>query len=282
MEGPKKTVKRIFARELEFGVVDQGQGTPIVFVHGFPLSHAMWNAQIPVFAAEHRVIVPDLRGFGDSVDTEGTVSMEDFADDIAAILDDLKVSEPIVLCGLSMGGYIAFQFVRKYRRRLRGLVLCDTRASADTADVVENRLKTAKLVIESGTQAVADVMLPKAFGRKTYSERPEVVEAVRNMIISSDPTGVAAASRGMAVRPDMTSLLPTIDVPTLVIVGDDDALTPVDEMRRMAEAIPGAQLKVIPDAGHVTPLENPAVFNALLAKFLNDRSVATGRTRVGP
>lgn len=263
-------MKRVFTRELEFGVVDQGQGKPIVFVHGFPLSHAMWNAQIPVFAAKHRVIVPDLRGFGDSVDTEGTVSMEDFADDIAAILDDLKISEPFVLCGLSMGGYIAIQFIRKYRQRLRGLVLCDTRASADTPEVVENRHKIAKLVIERGTQAVADAMLPKAFGPKTYAERPEVVEAVRTMMIASDPTGVAAASRGMAVRTDMTKLLPSIDMPTLVLVGADDVLTPVDEMRRMAEAIPNAQLKVIPDAGHVTPLENPTVFNSLLAQFLEE------------
>ena len=263
-------MKRVFARELEFGVVDQGEGSPIVFVHGFPLSHAMWNAQIPVFAAEHRVIAPDLRGFGQSVDTDGTVSMEDFADDLAAILDFLKVREPIVLCGLSMGGYIAFHFVRKYRERLCGLVLCDTRASADVPEVVENRLRIAKLVIESGTQPVADAMLPKAFAPKTYADRPEVVEAVRAMMIASDPTGVAAASRGMAVRPGMTDLLPKIDLPTLVVVGADDALTPVDEMRRMAAGIPHAQFKVIPDAGHLAPLENPLVFNATLANWMRD------------
>lgn len=261
-------MKRVFARNLEFGVVDQGQGSPIVFVHGFPLNHAMWNSQIPIFAERHRLIVPDLRGFGDSVDTEGTVSMEDFADDLAAILDDLAVREPVVLCGLSMGGYIALQFVRKYRPRLRGLVLCDTRASADVPEVVENRLRIAKLAIESGTQPVADAMLPKAFGPKTYAERPQVVEAVRGMMISSDPTGVAAASRGMAVRPDMTQLLPKIDVPTLVVVGADDVLTPVDEMRRMSQAIPGAQFHIVPEAGHLSPLENPIVFNAVLARFL--------------
>jgi 3-oxoadipate enol-lactonase len=263
-------MKRVFARELRFGVVDQGQGSPLVFVHGFPLNHSMWNRQIPVFAAQHRVIVPDLRGFGESVDTEGTVSMEDFADDLAAILDDLRVAEPVVLCGLSMGGYIALQFVRKYRQRLRGLVFCDTRASADVPEVVENRLRIAKLVIESGTQPVAEAMLPKAFSPKTYSDRPEVVEALRAMMISSDPTGVAAASRGMAVRPDMTQLLPSIDLPTLVVVGADDVLTPVDEMRRMAEAIPRARFHIIPDAGHLTPLENPSVFNARLASFVDE------------
>lgn len=261
-------MKRVFARELEFGVVDQGHGDPLVFVHGFPLSHAMWNAQIPVFANEHRVIAPDLRGFGSSVETEGTVSMEDFADDLAAILDFLQVREPVVLCGLSMGGYIAWQFVRKYRSRLRGLVLCDTRARADTPEVVENRLKVASVVIENGLQPVAETMLPKALGPKTFADRPEVIDAVRGMMLSSDPSGVAAASRGMATRHDMTQLLPTIDLPTLVIVGSDDALTPVDEMRGMAAAIPGAQFQVIPDAGHLAPLENPAVFNAALADFL--------------
>ncbi|HEV3344104.1 MAG TPA: alpha/beta fold hydrolase [Pirellulales bacterium] len=262
-------MKQIFARELEFGVVDQGEGSPLVFVHGFPLNHSMWNAQIPVFASRQRVIAPDLRGFGASVDTEGTVSMEDFADDLAAILDDLHVHQPVVLCGLSMGGYIAFHFVRKYRQRLRGLVLCDTRASADVPEVVENRLRIAKLVIESGTQPVAEAMLPKAFSPKTFADRPEVVEAVRGMMISSDPTGVAAASRGMAVRPDMTPLLATIDLPTLVVVGADDGLTPVEEMRRMASAIPAAQFKIIPEAGHLSPLENPPVFNATLASFLD-------------
>jgi 3-oxoadipate enol-lactonase len=263
-------MKRVFARKLEFGVVDQGQGSPLVFVHGFPLNHAMWNSQIPVFAAKYRVIVPDLRGFGESVDTEGTVSMEDFADDLVAILDDLRVQQPVVLCGLSMGGYIALQFVRKYRPRLRALVLCDTRASADVPEVVENRLRIAKLAIESGTQPVADAMLPKAFGPKTFADRPQVVEAVRAMMISSDPTGVAAASRGMAVRPDMTQLLPTIDLPTLVVVGADDVLTPVDEMRRMAEKIPGAQFQIVPEAGHLSPLENPLVFNAALGNFLDE------------
>jgi 3-oxoadipate enol-lactonase len=263
-------MKRVIVNELEFGVVDQGTGSPLVLVHGFPLSHAMWNAQIPVFAAEHRVIAPDLRGFGSSVDTDGTVTMEEFADDLAAILDSLGVEQPLVLCGLSMGGYIALQFVRKYSSRLRGLVLCDTRASADVPEVVENRLKIARLVIESGTQPVAEAMLPKAFGPKTYTDRPEVVEAVRSMMIASDPSGVAAASRGMATRPDMTALLPTIGVPTLVVVGADDALTPVEEMRRMAEAIPQARFKVVPDAGHLTPMESPLVFNATLAEFLDE------------
>ena len=262
-------MKRVFVNKLEFGVVDQGSGSPLVFLHGFPLSHAIWNAQIPVFAGEHRVIAPDLRGFGASVDTEGTVTMEDFADDVAAVLDSLDAREPVILCGLSMGGYIALQFVRKYRSRLRGLVLCDTRASADVPEVVENRLKIARLAVENGTQAVAEAMLPKAFGPKTFTDRPEVIEAVRSMMLASDPSGVAAASRGMAVRPDMTALLPSIDLPTLVVVGADDMLTPVDEMRRMAEAIPNSLCNIVPEAGHLAPLENPIVFNATLADFLD-------------
>lgn len=262
-------MKRVFARNLEFGVLDQGQGMPVLFVHGFPLNHTMWNAQLPVFAERYRVIAPDLRGFGSSVDTEGAVSMEDFADDLAAILDHLQVREPMVYCGLSMGGYIAWQFVRKYRQRLRGLVLCDTRAAADTPEAAAGRLKMAEQVIADGTQPVAESMVSKALSPRSMSERPEVVAAVKGMILSSDPTGVAAAQRGMANRPDASDQPGQIDLPTLVMVGADDALTPVEEMRRIAGEIPQARLVVIPDAGHLSPMENPQAFNAALAEFLN-------------
>lgn len=262
-------MKRVFARHLEFGVVDQGRGAPILFVHGFPLNHAMWNAQLPVFAERHRVIAPDLRGFGASVDTEGTVSMEEFADDLAAILDELQVREPIVYCGLSMGGYIGWQFIRKHRQRLRGLVACDTRAAADSPNAAADRLKTAEQVIANGTQPLADGMLAKALSSRSMTERPEVVAAVRGMILSSDPTGVAAAQRGMAARPDANEMLGGIDLPTLVVVGADDALSPVAEMRGIAAAIPQARLVVVPDAGHLSPLENPRAFNAALAEFLD-------------
>lgn len=262
-------MKRIFARSLEFGVVDQGHGPPVLLVHGFPLNHTMWNGQLPVFAERHRVIAPDLRGFGSSVDTEGTVSMEDYADDLADILDSLQVREPVVYCGLSMGGYIGWQFVRKYRQRLRGLVLCDTRAAADAPEVAGGRIKMAEQVIADGTQPVADGMVSKALSPRTMSERPEVVSAVKGMILSSDPTGVAAAQRGMAARPDVTHQLGQLDLPTLVIVGSDDSLTPVAEMRGIAEAIPGARFVVIPDSGHLSPLENPQAFNAALAEFLD-------------
>ena len=262
-------MKRVFARNLEFGVVDQGQGSPLLFVHGFPLNHSMWNAQLAVFAEQHRVIAPDLRGFGSSVDTEGAVSMEDYADDLAAILDELAVPGPVVYCGLSMGGYIGWQFIRKYRQRVRGLVLCDTRAAADMPQAAAARLKMAEEVIADGTQAMAEGMLSKALSPRSITERPEVVAAVKSMILSSDPTGVAAAQRGMAARPDASSQLPQIDVPTLVVVGNDDALSPVAEMRRIAETIPSARLVVIPDAGHLSPLENPQAFNHALADFLN-------------
>jgi 3-oxoadipate enol-lactonase len=261
-------MKRVLARGLEFGVVDQGEGPPLLFVHGFPLNHAMWNAQVPVFATDHRVLVPDLRGFGQSVDTDGTVTMEDFADDLAAILDRLVVREPVVYCGLSMGGYIAWPFVRKYRQRLRGLVLCDTRSVADSPEGVEGRLKLAELVIREGASAAAAAMLPKALAGKTRDGRPEIVDAVRSMMLSADPTGVAAALRGMAVRPDVSEQLRAIDLPTLVVVGADDVVSPVEEMRGIAAAIPGAKFVVIPDAAHLTPVENPGAFNEALAGFL--------------
>ena len=261
-------MKKIPIRGSEFAVFDEGDGPPLLFVHGFPLDHAMWRDQLAEFAAEYRVIAPDLRGFGSSEVGDVAVTMEQFADDLAAALDALGVTEPVTLIGLSMGGYVAWQFLRKYRRRLRAMVLCDTRAAADSPDAAENRLKVAETVLADGTEALARAMVPKLFGKQTIRARPAVVDAVRNVILQANPQGVAAAQRAMAARPDATSMLGAIDVPTLVVVGEDDVISPLEEMRRIAEAIPGSRLVVIPDAGHMSPLENPAAFNAALREFL--------------
>lgn len=247
---------------------DAGSGTTLLFVHGFPLDHTQWNAQLPVFGQTHRVLAPDLRGFGGSEATPGVATMEQFADDLAALLDALQIGEPVVVCGLSMGGYIAFQFARKYASRLKALVLCDTRAVADTTDGAETRRKMADEVEVSGTAKVADAMLPKLLAPDTKNRHPEIVEAVRAMVAAARPAGVAAAQRGMAARPDSSELLPRINVPTLVVVGEHDAISTVDEMRRIAEAIPRAKFHVVSAAGHLSPLENPTAFNDALRNFL--------------
>ncbi len=261
-------MKRVAVRGSEWSVFDDGAGKTLLLVHGFPLDHSMWREQLAAFSARYRVIAPDLRGFGGSGIAGETVTMEDYADDLANLLDVLAISEPVVFCGLSMGGYIALQFVKKHADRLQALVLCDTRAAADSAEAAANRLKVAQQVLAEGAEAVAETMLPRLFGKQAMDQRPEFVESTRQVMNSARPAAIAAAQRGMAARPDMSSFLRQISVPTLVIVGEHDVISPVAEMREMAERIPGAEFVIVPDAGHMAPLENPAAFNAALEKFL--------------
>ena len=257
------------------------------------------SGQARTVAPPIRMIAPDLRGFGRSgkgdwsnlperpatnlrsvpgyaqigpvpFSADETVTMEHFADDLAALLDGLGITEPVVLCGLSMGGYIALQFWRKYPARLRGLVLCDTRAAADTPEAAAARLTLAERVLREGPAPLVEIMLPKLFGETTRRQRPDVVEGLRRVMMATDPRGIAAAARGMAERPDMTGMLGRIECPTLVIVGRHDAVSPPAEMRGIAEAVPGAKFVEIPAAGHMSPLENPAAVNAALAEFLSN------------
>jgi 3-oxoadipate enol-lactonase len=261
-------MKNVTVNGITLATHDEGTGPPILFVHGFPLSHSMWQPQIFTFAGDHRVIAPDLRGFGSSDVTEGTVTMEQHADDLAALLDELNVDEPVVLCGLSMGGYVAWQFQQKYPERLRGLILCDTRAIADTPEGVENRKRLAKMVVENGSEAVASAMIPKLFSPKTGDRNQEVIDKLRATIVATSPQGIAAASLGMAERPDVTPLLPGITTPSLLIVGEDDGIAPPEEMRGIAAAMPNANFVEIPEAGHMSTLENPVAVNAAIREFL--------------
>jgi len=249
-------------------VFAQGKGTPLLFVHGFPLNHGMWHLQVDAFTKKNRVIVPDLRGFGESTVTVGTVGMEEMSDDLHGVLHGVWVDKPVVFCGLSMGGYVAWQFFRKYRSQLRALILCDTRATADTPEAAAGRQKLAETVMAEGGQAAYDAVLPKLLSPKTTERWPELVANVKSMVLRNKPAGIAAALRGMAARPDCTDILPQIDVPTLVICGQDDQITPPAEMQNMAEAIPGAQFVQIPNAGHLAPLENPDAVNGAINRFL--------------
>ena len=269
-------MQRATLSNAELAYVDQGAGQPVLVVHGFPLDHTMWDAQIDALAGRCRVIAPDLRGFGQSplaplgdADSNQGVSMARYADDLAELLDALRIREPIVLVGFSMGGYIAWQFVQKYAARLRGLIQCDTRAAADTQEARAGRLKMAEHVAEWGSGRVAEMMGPKLLAPRTFETKPAVVAAVRRVVENTSPAAIAAAQRGMAARPDMTSLLPTIQVPTLVIVGAEDALTPPAEMKAVAAAIPNAQYVEIPQAGHMTTMENPAAVNQAFVTFID-------------
>jgi 3-oxoadipate enol-lactonase len=243
---------------------DQGQGTPLLLVHAFPLSGAMWQPQIDVLSERFRVIAPDLRGFGESTVPPGPYAMEIFADDLAELLDALNV-ERVVLGGLSMGGYIAFAFWRKYAARVQALVLSDTRAHADTEEGKAGRENNAQIAEAQGAGAIADQMLPKLLATDAS---PELQAQVRSIIERNSPQGIAGALRGMALRPDATELLPQISVPTLFLVGTEDTLTTPEVMREMQTAVPDSRLVEIPGAAHVAGLENPGAFNTALSEFL--------------
>jgi len=261
-------MKTFQVRGVSLATVDRGKGRPVLLVHAFPLDHSMWDAQIAALAQRHRVIAPDLRGFGRSEVTDGTVTMEQFADDLAGLLDEMGVAEPIVYCGVSMGGYIGWQFYRKYASRLRGMILCDTRAIADTPEVRASRKEMIDRVLADGPEPIAQTMIPKLLSAPTIASHPETVAGVHRMILANDRRGIAAAIRGMRDRPDCTPLLAEIHCPCLVVVGKLDAISTLEEMRSIAAKIPEAKLVTIAGAGHLTPVEQPAQTTAALEAFL--------------
>jgi len=265
-------MKTVTANGVEIAFRDEGRGTPLLLVHGFPLDHTMWKHQIEGLSSVCRVIAPDLRGFGRSRAMGAKVTMERLADDLAALVDALGAGEPIVFCGLSMGGYVAWEFWKKYRAGVRGLVLCDTRAAADSPEAAAGRRETARRVLAEGPAFLVDAMVPKLLAPGASATRPDLIESLSAMIRSANAQGVAAAALGMAERDDASTLLPRIDCPCLVVVGQYDAISPPDEMRAIAESIPGAQWVAVSDAGHMAPMENPDQVNAAIAAFLDGLS----------
>jgi len=261
-------MQRTSIGEIELAFVDRGSGLPVVLIHGFPLDHAMWNAQIDALSANYRVIAPDLRGFGQSDVTGGTVTMEQLADDLAALLAAIGVDEPVVICGLSMGGYVAFAFQRRYAGRLRGLILCDTRAANDTAELAAARREMAARVLREGPAPLVEGMMPKLLAESSAENHPELSESLRRVMLGTDRRGVAAAALGMARRADVTETLGEIDCPTLVIVGRHDAISPREEMAAISRAIPQGRFVEISGSGHMSPIEAPAEVNAAILGFL--------------
>jgi 3-oxoadipate enol-lactonase len=246
---------------------DHGSGPPLLLVHGFPLDGTMWSGQIAPLADRFRVLVPDLRGFGQSTVLPGLVTMQRMADDLAEMIVALEVKEPVAFCGLSMGGYVAWQFALRHRQFLSRLILCDTKAAGDSNETAANRIGLAQRVLKDGPNFVAEAMLPKLFAKGTIEGKSPVVEATRQVILRTDPRGIAAAARGMAQRPDVTELLPEIDLPALLICGEEDAITPPDEMRSVAAKLPQATYIQIAGAGHMAPLEKPAEVNQAILEF---------------
>ena len=239
----------------------------IVWLHAFPLSSAMWKRQLEATPPGWRAIAPDFAGFGLSDDHTGTPFIEDFARDVDALMSTLGVPSAII-AGLSMGGYAALAFHRVAPERIAGLVLADTKSGADTPQARVGREGMLKVVESRGASGVADEMMPKLVGRTTLASRPEVIATVRGLIESNGPEGIGRAVRRLRDRPDSTPQLAAIRVPTLVIVGEEDVILPVDDSRALATGIAGATLTVLPESGHLSNLETPDAFNAAVAQWL--------------
>lgn len=246
---------------------DIGEGQTILFVHGFPLSRAIWQPQIEALAKNYRVIAPDLRGHGESSAPAGVYAMDTFAEDLQALIAERKCG-PVILVGHSMGGYINFAFYRKFPQSVRALVLFCTRAGADSEEGKTGRENLAQRTEREGAAAVAEQMLPKMLAPATAASRPDLVEHVRKMMLATSVTGLVGSLRGMAARPSSLELLPQINAPTLIVAGEHDAIIPTAESAALARAIPHAELAMIPGAGHLASLENPDAVMATLHAFL--------------
>jgi len=249
------------------GYTDQGNGTPLVFIHAFPLSKTMWQPQVDALKDSYRVITIDLGGHGESDIVLWNDSLDGYAKNVIHLLDHLGIAQAIFV-GLSMGGYTLFSIYRHYANRVKAMVLADTKAQADSEEGKAGRQSMAEMAFKDGASAIADMMLPKLLAPSTIEHHPEIVEQVRQMILHTSTAGIVVDLVAMAARPDSTDLLPTITCPTLVIVGEDDQATPVTESQYIAQRIPGSTLVTIPQAGHLSNVEQPAAFNKALNSFL--------------
>jgi pimeloyl-ACP methyl ester carboxylesterase len=259
---------RVRSGDAEISYQILGLGPPVILLHAFPADRGLWLPAAQALLSRYRVILPDLRGHGDSELGEGPATMEKHAADIARVMDDAEV-RGAALAGISIGGYAIFEFWRRYRSRVSALVLCNTKAPADTAEARTGRLRSAEDVLERGTEPFFESMVPKLMGQSTRNTRPDLVAGALAMMRKMSPQDVAMVQRGMAERPDSVPTLKTIAVPTLIISGEEDVLTGAPEAELMRQNITGSQLKMIPRAGHYSPWEQPEQVGGLLRQFLD-------------
>ena len=248
-----------------------GKGPDLVLLHPFPAHHGVWAPAAALLESSYRLVLPDLRGHGESGVGEGPATMEKHAADLARLLDDAGIRKA-VFAGESIGGYILFEFWRRHRERVSALILCNTKAGADNEEARANRLRSAEDVEKRGIEPFIDSMIPKLLGETTRNNRPDLVETARTMMMKMTPAGVAAAQRGMAARPDSVETLATIDVPTLLITGHEDVLTGAGEAGLMQRHIRGSTMTVIPRAGHYAVLEQHEEAASVMRQFLDSLS----------
>jgi len=252
---------------VELAFREAGAGLPLVLLHAFPLSSAMWLTQREALGGMCRVITPDQRGFGGSDLGSDEPDLDRCVDDLVALLDRLGLDR-VVLGGLSMGGYVAMAFLRRRADRVRALILADTKASADPQAVRDNRERIAVAAQEQGSTVLVDDVLPTLLGTTTVAERAAVLGRVRGLVQAAPPPAVAWAQRAMAQRPDSLETLRSYAGPSLVIVGDEDVLSPPTDADVMASALPDSQLVTVPRAGHLSAVEAPDAFNAAVQAFV--------------
>ncbi len=259
---------RTVINDITLAYEDHGSGPAVLLIHGFPLCRLMWRPQIrALVAAGYRLIIPDLRGFGESDAPAGPYSMEIFADDIIALLDKLKIEQAII-GGMSMGGYVLFNLLERYSHRLAGACFIVTRATADDDDGKARRLQLARDVQKFGPQVVADAFAQILFSEESLLTRPKLLAEVYGWMTANDTAGIAGGLLAMRERKDYTALLARIAVPSLVIGAEGDKVAPPDNGRAIAGAIPGCALEIIRQGGHMVNLEEPGAFNGVLLNFL--------------
>jgi pimeloyl-ACP methyl ester carboxylesterase len=262
-------MERLRSGDAEIVYETQGNGTPVVLLHPFPCHHEFWNPIAPALNSRYRLITPDLRGHGDSDIGEGLALMSKHAQDVARVMDAASVSKAAFI-GCSIGGYISFEFWRRFRERISALVVCDSRPQADTEEGRANRLKSAADVLDKGTEQFIESMVPKLMGRTTVSTRPDLVDGARSMMRKMSPQDISLVQRGMAERPDSVGDLKTINVPTLILIGEEDVFSTVADGELMRQNISGSRLKIVPKAGHFAPWEQPEAAGKILRQFLDD------------
>ena len=261
-------MQRIKSGDAEIVYQILGDGPSVVLLHPFPVNHEFWLPVAQSLSTRYRLIMPDLRGHGDSDIGEGPATMAKHAADIARVMDDADVGRaPIV--GISIGGYALFEFWRQQRGRVAALGLCNTKAPADSPEAQAGRLQAAAEVMERGTEPFFQSMIPRLLGKTTRETRPDLVEGALQMMREMSPADVAAVQHGMAERPDSVDTLKTINVPTLLVTADEDVLTGVNEAELMHRHIAGSELRVFPKAGHYSPWEQPETAGRLLRQFLD-------------
>jgi len=261
-------MERLRSGDAEIFYEIRGNGPPVVLLHPFPCHHEFWNPIAAALDSRYRLIVPDLRGHGDSEIGEGPAFMAKHAGDLARVLDAAGIGKAAFI-GCSIGGYILFEFWRRFRERVTALALCDTRPQPDSAEARANRLKAAATVLEQGTEPFIESMIPKLIGRTTVATRPDLVDGARAMMRRMSAEDISQVQRGMAERPDSVADLKTITVPTLIVIGEEDVLSTVADGELMRQNIAGSQLKVLPKAGHYSPWEQPELVGKILRQFLD-------------